>query len=62
MDYQEKALEAIPSDHPHRQEIIDLLQQQVNDDLSQSNAYTRTNRLASKTRTRPNSSRTQTLT
>ena len=44
MDYQEKALEAIPSDHPHRQEIIDLLQQQVNDDLSQSNAYTRSSR------------------
>jgi len=43
MDYQERALQAIPSDHPHRDEIIKLLQQQVNDDLSQSNAYTSSN-------------------
>ena len=43
MDYQERALQSIPLDHPHRDEIIKLLQQQVNDDLSQSNAYTSSN-------------------
>ena len=44
LEYQKRALEQIKKDHPHRDEIIKLLQQQVNDDLSQSNAYTRTNR------------------
>ena len=38
LDYEKKALESIPDDHPHRGEIIDLLQQQVKDDLSQSDA------------------------
>ena len=44
LEYQKKALEAIKKTHPHRDEIIKLLNEQVNDDLSQSNAYTRTNR------------------
>ena len=44
LDYEKKALESIPDDHPHRGEIIDLLQQQVKDDLSQSNGNTLTNR------------------
>ena len=44
LEYQKKALEAIKKSHPHRDEIIKLLNEQVNDDLSQSNAYTRTNR------------------
>ncbi len=43
-DYEQRALAAIPKDHPHRDEIIKLLNEQVKDDLSQSNAYTRTNR------------------
>jgi len=37
LEYQKKALEAIKKTHPHRDEIIKLLQQQVNDDL-QTNA------------------------
>ena len=40
-DYEQRALKAIPKDHPHRDEIIKLLNEQVKDDLSQSNAYTR---------------------
>ena len=36
LEYKQKALEAIPKDHPHRDEIIKLLNQQVKDDLSQS--------------------------
>ncbi len=43
-EYYEEALESIPHDHPHKDEIEKLLLDQVNDDLSQSNAYTRTNR------------------
>ena len=43
LEYQKKALEAIKKTHPHRDEIIKLLQEQVNDDLSQSNAYPCTN-------------------
>ena len=43
LEYQKKALEAIKKSHPHRDEIIKLLNEQVNDDLSQSNAYTCTN-------------------
>lgn len=43
-DYEQKALAAIPKDHPHRDEIIKLLNEQVKDDLSQSNAYTRSSR------------------
>ena len=42
MNYQEKALEAIPKDHPHRDEIIKLLQEQVNDDLK-TNAHSISN-------------------
>ena len=33
MDYHQKAMEAIPKDHPDREEILKLLQEQVNDDL-----------------------------
>jgi len=33
LDYEKKALKSIPDDHPHRDEIIELLQQQVKDDL-----------------------------
>ena len=44
LDYEKKALESIPKDHPHRDEIIKLLNEQVKDDLSQSNANTSTNR------------------
>ena len=43
LEYQQKALESIKKDHPHRDEIIKLLNEQVNDDLSQSNAYPSTN-------------------
>ena len=43
LEYQKKALEQVRKDHPHRDEIIKLLNEQVNDDLSQSNAYTCTN-------------------
>ena len=44
LDYEQKALAAIPKDHPHRDEIIKLLNEQVKDDLSQSNGNTLTNR------------------
>ena len=37
LEYQKKALEAIKKSHPHRDEIIKLLNEQVNDDL-QTNA------------------------
>ena len=43
LEYQKKALAAIKKSHPHRDEIIKLLNEQVNDDLSQSNAYPCTN-------------------
>ncbi len=33
MDYHQKAIEAVPQDHPDREEILKLLQDQVNDDL-----------------------------
>ena len=33
MDYHQKAIEAVPKDHPDREEILKLLQEQVNDDL-----------------------------
>ena len=39
LEYQKKALEAIKKSHPHRDEIIKLLNEQVTDDLSQSHAY-----------------------
>ena len=31
--YEKKALESIPEDHPHSQEIRDLLNAQIKDDL-----------------------------
>jgi len=43
LEYQKKALEQVRKDHPHRDEIIKLLNEQVNDDLSQSHAYPCTN-------------------
>ena len=42
VDYEKRALEAIPNDHPHSQEIRKLLIDQVNDDLH-SYAYSRSN-------------------
>ena len=45
MDYHQKALESIPKDHPHKDEIIELLNQQVQDDLF-TNAHTRTTKRA----------------
>ena len=42
LEYQKKALEAIKKSHPHKDEIIKLLNEQVNDDL-QTNAYPCTN-------------------
>ena len=38
MDYHRKALESIPKNHPHKEEIIKLLNEQVNDDLHSQNA------------------------
>ena len=38
LEYEKKALKSIPEDHPHKEEIIKLLNEQVKDDLSQSNA------------------------
>ena len=35
-DYYEKALNAIPEDHPHYDEVRSLLIQQVNDELHDS--------------------------
>jgi len=43
LEYQKKALESIKKNHPHRDEIIKLLQEQVNDDLHSQNAYPCTN-------------------
>ena len=43
LEYQKKALEAIKKTHPHRDEIIKLLNEQVNDDLHSQNAYPCTN-------------------
>ena len=40
LEYEKKALEAIPDDHPHGQEIRDLLNAQIKDDL-QSHANSR---------------------
>ena len=42
LEYQKRALEAIKKTHPHRDEIIKLLNEQVNDDL-RTNAYPCTN-------------------
>ena len=43
LEYEKRALNSIPDDHPHSQEIRKLLIDQVNDDL-QTNGYTRSNR------------------
>ena len=42
-EYYQEALASIPSDHPHKQEIKQLLIDQVNDDLHDA-TYTSTNR------------------
>ena len=46
-DYFEKALDAIPSDHPHYHEIRKLLIKQINDELHDHETYTSTDRRAS---------------
>jgi len=46
-DYFEKAINAIPRNHPHYHEIRRLLIQQVNDDLHDHESYSSTNRRAS---------------
>ena len=46
-DYFERAINAIPKDHPHYHEIRQLLIKQVNDDLHDHEAYSSTNRRAS---------------
>ena len=46
-DYFEKAIDAIPRNHPHYYEIRQLLIKQVNDDLHDHEAYSSTNRRAS---------------
>ena len=46
-DYFEKAINAIPKDHPHYHEIRQLLIKQVNDDLHDHAATPTTNRRAS---------------
>jgi len=38
-DYFERAIDAIPKDHPHYHEIRQLLVKQVNDDLHDHEAY-----------------------
>ena len=39
LEYEKRALDAIPKDHPHRDEIRKLVIDQVNDDLK-TNAHT----------------------
>lgn len=34
LEYEKRAMESIPDDHPHKEEIKQLLIDQVNDDLS----------------------------
>ena len=46
-DYFEKAINAIPKDHPHYHEIRQLLIKQVNDDLHDHEAYHSADRRAS---------------
>ena len=46
-DYFEKAVNAIPKDHPHYHEIRQLLIKQVNDDLHDHAAYHSADRRAS---------------
>ena len=33
LDYEKKALDSIPKDHPHKDEIRELLNAQIKDDL-----------------------------
>ena len=40
--YEKQALDSLPTDHPHYDEIKDLLIKQINDDL-RTHANTRTN-------------------
>jgi len=43
-DYQQKALQSIPDNHPHKAEIIKLLNEQIKDDFHSQNAtYPSTN-------------------
>lgn len=46
-DYFEKAINAIPKDHPNYHEIRRLLIQQVNDDLHDNETHSSTDRRAS---------------
>ena len=46
-DYFEKAINALPKDHPHYHEIRQLLIRQVNDDLHDHEAYHSADRRAS---------------
>ena len=46
-DYFERAIDAIPKDHPHYHEIRQLLIKQVNDDLHDHEAYHSADRRAS---------------
>lgn len=46
LEYEKRALESIPTDHPHKEEIKKLLIDQVNDDLSDA-TNSLTNRRAS---------------
>ena len=46
-DYFEKAINAIPKDHPHYHEVRRLLISQVNDDLNSYAANSTTDRRAS---------------
>ena len=46
-DYFEKAIDAIPEDHPHYHEIRQLLIKQVNEDLHDHETYTTADRRAS---------------
>ena len=42
LEYEKRAIESIPKDHPHSQEIRDLLNEQIKDDL-QTHANSRSN-------------------
>ena len=33
LEYEKRAIESIPKDHPHKEEILDLLNDQIKDDL-----------------------------
>ena len=46
-DYFERAIDAIPSDHPHYHEIRQLLIRQVNDDLHDHESHSAADRRAS---------------